>query len=108
MLVSPVPARLRRLAMPIIAAAYLGYFGFHTFQGSYGVLAMARLTTEAQQLQAELADLNAQKNELERKAALLRPESLDPDMIDERARQSLNMLKANDFVIFDQAGAIAR
>ena len=37
---------------------------------------------------------------MERHVALLRPESLDRDMIDERAREPLNMADAKDIVIF--------
>ena len=37
---------------------------------------------------------------MERHVALMRPESLDRDMIDERAREALNMADAKDIVIF--------
>ena len=36
---------------------------------------------------------------LERDVALLRPESLDPDMLDERARASLNLAHPDDLVM---------
>ena len=99
MIVRQSKLRLRRLVMPVIAAGYLAYFGFHAFHGSYGVIAMAKLTEEAVQLTAELEMLTEQKEALDRKAARLRPASLDPDMIDERARQALNFLNANDVVV---------
>ena len=41
---------------------------------------------------------------MERHVALVRPESLDKDMIDERAREALNMADAKDIVIFLDAG----
>jgi cell division protein FtsB len=50
-------------------------------------------------LEAELAALRAETSDYERRAALLRPQTLDPDMIDERARLSLNVIGANDVVI---------
>lgn len=41
----------------------------------------------------------AERQELERRVALLRPESLDPDMIDERARASLNVVQPQELAI---------
>jgi cell division protein FtsB len=90
---------LRRLALPTAAALYLGYFGFHAFHGSYGIEARSRFEAQAAELEAALGEVRAEANALERRAALLRPQSLDPDMIDERARQSLNVIGRNDLVI---------
>jgi cell division protein FtsB len=89
----------RRLILPAVAAAYLGYFGFHAFSGSYGIWALAEFDAEAAVLQVELAALRAETNGMEQRAALLRPQSLDPDMIDERARRSLNVIGPNEVVI---------
>ncbi len=94
--------RPRRLAMPILAAGYLAYFGFHAFHGSYGVFAMADLTAQAGELQAELATLTAERNALDRRAARLRPESLDRDMMEERARSELNLVNPNDVILLNR------
>lgn len=91
--------RLRRLVMPAVAAAYLGYFGFHAFHGTYGIWAKAGFEAEAEGLEAQLADLLAQSADLERHVALLRSDSLDPDMVDEQARAQLNVIGANEVVI---------
>ena len=91
--------RLRRLIAPALAAAYLGYFGFHAFHGTYGLIASAGFAKEATDLEAELAELEAQGGELERHVALLRSDNLDPDMLDEQARSALNMIGPNEVVI---------
>ena len=90
---------LPRLILPAIAAAYLGYFGFWAFHGHYGIWAKARLEADAQQLDTELASLSAQRTALERRVMLLRPQSVDQDMLDELVRQALNLLQPNDVVI---------
>ena len=90
---------LRRVLAPVLVAAYLAYFGFHAFSGSYGILALAEFETEAVELEAELAALRVETGDYERRAALLRPRSLDPDMIDEHARRALNMIGPNEVVI---------
>jgi len=50
-------------------------------------------------LAGELAGLKAVKTRLERDVALLRPESLDPDMLDERARAILNLAHPDDLIM---------
>jgi hypothetical protein len=39
------------------------------------------------------------KQRLERDVSLLRPESLDPDMLDERARAILNLAHSDDLIM---------
>jgi cell division protein FtsB len=90
---------LPRLILPAVAAAYLAYFGFWAFHGHYGVWAKTRLEGEATELQAELAALKEQRRALEHRVKLLRPESIDPDMLDEQARQALNFLRPNEVVL---------
>ena len=96
------PARrsfLRRLLLPALLAAYLGYFGFHAMSGSYGLQALAELEGEAKQLASELDALWAERSELDARAALLRPGGIDPDMVDELARRDLNVIAPNELVI---------
>jgi cell division protein FtsB len=90
---------LPRLILPAVAAVYLAYFGFWAFHGHYGVWAKARLEGEAQALQSELAGLVAERAALEHRVGLLRPESIDPDLLDEQARQALNLLRPNEIVL---------
>jgi cell division protein FtsB len=44
-------------------------------------------------------ELDAQRAELERKVKLLRPDSLDPDMLEERAREVLNYTREDEVVV---------
>lgn len=93
------PSKLRRLILPAVTAAFLGYFAYHAFHGEYGLVGRARLESKAAQLQGELDRLTAQREEIERRVALLRPGSLDQDMVDERARETLAVVHPNDLVI---------
>ncbi len=89
----------RRLVLPAVTTAFLGYFGYHAFHGDYGLFARAMLDHEAVELTTELSALLERRRLLEQRVALLRPESLDPDMIDEHARRSLNVVHANEVAI---------
>ena len=80
-------------------AASAGYFGYHLQIGDHGLKARAELERRKAVLEGELAGLQEVKDRLERDVALLRPESLDPDMLDERARAILNLAHPDDLIM---------
>lgn len=90
---------LRRLLIPGLSSAILVYFALHALSGDYGLIARKQLEGKAETLETELEELKDQRLTLERRVSLLRPESLDPDMIDERARASLNMVHPDEIAI---------
>jgi cell division protein FtsB len=61
--------------------------------------ARADLERRKEVLAGELAGLKEVRERLERDVSLLRPESLDPDMLDERARAILNLANKDDLVM---------
>lgn len=95
------PSWLRRLILPAVTTIFLGYFGYHAVNGEYGMVGRARFESRTQELNAELARLNAEKAALEAHVRLLRPSSLDQDMVDERARIQLSVVNPNEVVIMD-------
>jgi cell division protein FtsB len=90
---------LRRLWMPLLTAAFLGYFGFHTFNGSYGKWALDRMNVQAAALESQLADLKREREELAKRVSFLRPESLDADLVDVEARTQLNVIRPDEIVV---------
>ncbi|PLX39483.1 MAG: septum formation inhibitor [Hyphomicrobiales bacterium] len=94
----------RRLIMPTVTAAFLGYFAYHAFHGEYGLLAQARLEGEKAALQGELDRLAGERAALSSRVSMLRPESLDADMLDELARANLSYTKPGDLVLYMPAG----
>jgi len=78
------------------AAGVLSYFIWHGLHGSRGVERVAALNIEVRQLEDRLAELKAQRLKIEHKVVLLRPESIDPDKLDEEARAMLGFVHAND------------
>lgn len=87
------------LLLVVITVSVLGYFAFHALNGQYGLVGREKLDRQSHELQMELNDLIAKREELEAKVSLLRPESLDLDMIDERARSSLNLIQPDEVII---------
>ena len=81
---------LNALALYTIAALVIGYFGVNAYSGNRGLRAKQDLDQQIAQLSGELAGLRAESGTWERRVSLLRPDSIDPDMLDERARALLN------------------
>lgn len=91
--------RLTSLLFPLLACGAFGYFGYNLQIGDHGLKARADLEKRKAVLAGELAGLQEVKQRLERDVALLRPESLDPDMLDERARAILNLAHPDDLIL---------
>ena len=88
--------RLTAFIFPLLACGAAGYFGYHLQTGDHGLEARAALEGRKAVLEGELAGLKEVRSRLERDVALLRPESLDPDMLDERSRALLNWVDPRD------------
>ena len=90
------------LIVPAITAAFLSYFGFHAFQGEYGIYSKYRLEERAAALEAKLETTLAERVAIEQRVRLLHDGSLEKDMLDEHARRALNMALADEVVIMRQ------
>jgi cell division protein FtsB len=83
-------AVLNALALYTIAALVIGYFGVNAYSGNRGLRAKQDLDQQIAELTAELDALKVERTSWERRIVLLKPESIDPDILDERARILLN------------------
>ena len=94
-----VRSRMRGLWIPVACLGIASYFSYHLYHGAFGVTAMERLERQADTLNQRLADLEEERAALEQRIALMKPEKLDPDMLDERARLDLNYAGPDELVI---------
>ena len=94
-----VKSRRRQYVVWAVVAVVTGYFGYHTTYGRHGILSMQDLELRHGELVAKRDRLLEEKAFLEHRVSLLRPESLDPDMLDERARLLLNQARKDEVVI---------
>ena len=93
--------RLRYIYGPLIGLGAVVYFAYHTIEGDRGVLAYLRLKTQLDVAELQLAKVTTDRQELEHRVLLLRPDHLDPDMLEERARIMLNMGRDGEKVILE-------
>lgn len=94
---------LRRQGRQIIASlfgvAVISYFAFHAVEGERGLRSYFALNLQTELAREERDALRHDREAIERRVNLLKPESLDLDMLDERARKLLNNVHEDDMVI---------
>ncbi|MDQ0468416.1 FtsB family cell division protein [Labrys wisconsinensis] len=94
-----IRAFFRQLVLLILAGASIAYFGFHAVNGDHGIMAQRQYDDQKRDLSAQLADLRAKRTALERRVALLKNDALDPDVLEDKARNLLGMVHPNDVVV---------
>lgn len=90
----------RQIIASIFGVAVIGYFAYHAVEGERGLRAYFALNLQTELAREERNALRHDRMTIERRVNLLKPESLDLDMLDERARTVLNKVHEADFVIF--------
>ncbi|HYE87987.1 MAG TPA: septum formation initiator family protein [Vicinamibacterales bacterium] len=91
--------RARHVVGPIMGSALVVYIAYNTVQGDRGMIAYWQLTKQVEQAKTLRADLDQQRQRLENRVTLMYPQSLDPDMLDERARFMLGYSRPDEYVV---------
>ena len=89
----------RAKAMQHAALAALLVMGGLAIAGPSGLLAWSENLRLLDQREAQLAQLEAQREALENRVALLHPDHADPDMVGELLRSQLNAVHPDEVVI---------
>ena len=90
---------------PVLGIALTGYFAHHLVEGERGFKAWLRLNRELRTATANLEAVRAQRAAIELRVSSLRPEHVDPDLLDERIRATLNLVSPDDIVIMQPTAA---
>jgi cell division protein FtsB len=90
---------LNALALYTMAALVIGYFGVNAYTGNHGLRAKQDLDQQIAELTVELNSVRAERLDWERRVSLLQSDSLDPDMLDERARALLDYVDPRDLTM---------
>jgi cell division protein FtsB len=75
------------------------YFVFAAVQGDYGVFRRAEIVVETRELEAELRDLKIEVARMENLTRRLSDTYLDLDLLDERTRDMLGMVRTDEIVV---------
>ncbi len=89
-----------RFFIPLLSVFVLLYFVYHLIQGRHGWLAWWGLKNQMVHEKELLTNLQTEHEALARRVSLLGTSSLDPDLLDERARAMLNQAAPDEVVVF--------
>jgi len=100
--------RARHIVGPTLGASLAIYFAYHAIHGDRGLIAWWHLSRDIDAARTAVAETAIRREILEQRVALLRPESLNQDMLDERARLMLNLVGPDEFVILEHEAVQGR
>ena len=76
------------------------YLGYHLIQGENGAISYLLISKELQDTTKILAFKTKKRKQLEHQVSLLRPDTIDLDMLAERSRIVLNYGRNDELVVF--------
>ncbi len=91
--------RLRAIAPPVIFLAITYYFGWNAVHGKSGLEAQHAQAQQLDEATAKFKAAEAEKLAWQTRIADLNGQSIQPDMLDEQARQVLNLANPQDMVL---------
>ena len=92
--------RGRQVAGSFFGGILVAYFLFHMVQGERGLFAWVQLNQQIDQKERENKNLLAERVAWENKIKLMRTDSLDADLLDERVRLMMGFSNEDEAVIF--------
>ena len=81
------------------SALVIAYFAVNAYSGNHGLRAQQDLDQQFAVLNEELGHLNTERADWQRRVKLLKSASIDPDMLEERARAGLNYLDPRELTL---------
>ncbi len=103
-LVGEIRRRARHIVGPVMGITLFAYFAYHAVQGDRGLIAWWKLGQQVETAQARFDETLAKRQAFAHRVGLLRPDALDRDLLEERARLLLGMAHPDDVVILRPAG----
>ncbi len=98
-LISELRLRARYVVGPVLGICTVGYFSYHIVHGERGLSVLRALTKQVAEARTVYAQTSSRRQVLENRVRLLSPGSLDPDMLEERARIMLDFAYPDETVI---------
>ncbi len=102
-LLGEIRRRARHIVGPVAGITLFGYFAYHVVQGDRGLIAWLKLSQQVETAQLQYDETVARRTEFAHRVELLQPQSLDPDLLEERARAVLGLVHRDDIIIMGGA-----
>lgn len=89
---------LRKAALPAMALAVMAFFGVYAMVGANGLLAFSDYKAKLAKRERVFAALEARREMLRNRVALLDPRHANPDLVDELVRKELNVAHPDEVI----------
>lgn len=87
------------VAVMSVCFGLLGFFAWHAQYGPRGFASQTTLIEKLVSMEGDYNTIRARRESLEARVSLLRPDSIDPDMLDEAARRTLGFSGETDIIV---------
>lgn len=91
--------RSSAIVWPLIGIAMTAYFVYHTWMGDRGLRAGRDIAQQLSLAKQDLTAVEAERDALAHKVAGLDPSHVDPDLLDQQIRATLDLVAPNEIVI---------
>lgn len=89
-----------KVKLLIILLLLILYFIYHFFSGHHNILSLFEIDKNKHTLDKEVENLKKQKEKLSKKIKIMQPQSLDKDLLEEKARKDLGKIKEGETVYY--------
>ena len=93
--------RAKVLVAPVLGLALTGYFAYHLVEGDRGLRSWVRVAQELRLAKENLSAVEAERVALDHKVAHMRPDQVDPDLLDAQVRRTLEVVSPDEIVIIE-------
>ncbi|MEM7618700.1 MAG: septum formation initiator family protein [Pseudomonadota bacterium] len=90
---------LRQNMLGIIAISLTIYFSYHLIAGPRGYLELKQLEYQIEQASADLNELEIERAAIEKKVKMMRPGSIDRDLLEERVKHVLGYTAEDEYIL---------
>ena len=91
----------KKYGLIIASLALFLYFSYHILTGNYGLFSWRSLEAELREHRDTLTVLEEEEDKLQNKVKRLKADHLDRDLLDECARDMLNVGQKDETIIID-------
>jgi cell division protein FtsB len=83
----------------MLGIALTFYFAYHLVEGDRGLRAWVRVTQELRAAKDQVTAISAERAQLEHRVSHMRPDRVDPDLLDAQVRKMLDVMRPDEFAI---------
>ena len=95
-------ARARFVFGPLLGVLAVGYFSYHVAHGERGLIAWWKIKQKTALAKKVMELSHFERQAIEHRVNLIKPTSIDPDLLEERAMLMLNYGYKGDIVVLEE------